>query len=277
MTVYIDVLIVMNIYISYFILRAVSRMLHTDIPFRRIAAASVFGGMSSLAALCDFGPILSLAVRTLFTVIMVLIAFGTGKAGQTAVRSFLCLCAGMLVCGAAGLIHELTGSALVFAANGYAYIGVSALVLVISSAVIYGIMTLIRRITDSPAADGKIILTIEEHGRKADISAFPDSGNLLRDFLTGRPVILCRKSAVESVIPPGIRSYLDGNTDDIAGIRIIPLRTAAGTSVAAAFRPGCVTARYGDTEKRLDALIAVSDVALENESFDAVISPKLLV
>ena len=277
MTVYIDVLIVMNIYISYFILRAVSRMLHTDIPFRRIAAASVFGGFSSLAALYDGGLIISLMIRTALTVITVLIAFGAGKAVQTAVRSFLCLCAGMLVCGAAALIHELTGSALIFAANGYTYVGVSALVLVISSAVIYGAISLIRRITDSPAADGKIILTIEEQGRKAAVSAFPDSGNLLRDFLTGKPVILCRKSAVESVMPPNVRSYLDGNTDDVAGIRIIPLRTAAGTAVAAAFRPGRVTARYGDREKRLDALIAVSDGALENESFDAVISPKLLV
>ncbi|MGN0617766.1 MAG: sigma-E processing peptidase SpoIIGA, partial [Ruminiclostridium sp.] len=50
MTIYLDVLIIVNIYITYFILKAAARLLHIKYRFFRLAAGSVFGGFSSLAA-----------------------------------------------------------------------------------------------------------------------------------------------------------------------------------------------------------------------------------
>ena len=276
MTVYIDVLIVMNIYISYFTLRAAGRLLHTDIKFGRLAAASVFGGFSALAALADTGFAGSVLLRATLTAVMALAAFGFGSIKQLAVRSFVCFSVGMLICGAAVLIHELTGSDMIFSANGYVYISVSSLVLVISSAVIYGVLSLLRRIADSPDTDERVILHIVSGGRTADISGITDSGNHLRDFLTGRPVIICKVSAVENVLPANVKAYLAGNTDDIAGIRLIPMNTVSGSAAAAAFLPDSLTAELHGTKKRLDALIAVNRGALEAESFDAVVPSKLL-
>ena len=276
MTVYLDVLTVMNIYISYFTLRAVCRLLHTGASFRRIAAASVFGGFSSLAALADAGFAVSMLLKALLTALTVLIAFGFGSLRRFAVRTFVCVTISMLICGAAMLLHELTGSDMVFAANGYVYLNISALVLVVSSAVIYGILSLARRIADSPEADERIGLTVSVGGNTAELEAVCDSGNFLRDFLTGKPVILCRSDAVRGIMPASAEAFLNGEDADVAGLRIIPIRTASGSAVAAAFRADCITARYRGGDKRLDALIGVCRDALSDEQFDAVISPKLL-
>ena len=266
----------MNIYISYFTLRASSRLLHTRVQFGRLAGASVFGGFSALAALADTGALASLLLKAALTAAAVLIAYGFGNFGLFALRSFVCIAVSMLICGAAVLIHELTGSDLIFSANGYVYMSVSALVLVVSSAVIYGVLLLVRRILDKPESGGLVKLRVTNLGRTAELSGLPDSGNGLRDFLTGRPVIVCRRSSVAAVTPRNVSAYLAGCTDDLAGIRLIPMNTAAGSGIAAAFRPDSVTVGTHGNEKPLDALIAVSEGALDNESFEALIPTGLL-
>ncbi len=277
MIVYIDVLIVINIYITYFTLRAAAGMLHTRLKLPRLAAASVLGGFTALAALADITVPVSLLLKSVLTVLVVLAAFGAGKPGITLLRSFLCIAVSMLICGAAALIHEFAHTDLVFSANGYPYINVSALALVISSAVIYGVLSLWRRFTDSPADSGRIPLTVTYRGSSVTLSAIADSGNFLRDFLTGRPVILCKASAAAAVLPANVRAYLNsGSTDDMTGIRLIPMTTAAGQTLAAAFRPDSLTADIPAGRKRLDALIAAAPGALENEDFDALINTKLL-
>lgn len=274
MTVYIDVLIVMNIYISYFTLRASARLLHTAIPFGRLAGASVLGGFTSLAALIETGLPAALALRVLLTALMTLTAFGFGSAKLLALRSFVCFAVTMLICGAAVLIHELTGSSIIFPANGYVYVSVSALVLVISSAVIYGALLLLRRIFDSPLTDEPLTLRITNLGNTAELTAIADTGSHLRDFLTGLPVIVCKRSAITSVTPPNVAAYLNGDDSDISGIRLIPAATVTGSALVAAFRPSEIRAGSGNI--RLEALVAASDSIPENESFDAVIPAKLL-
>ncbi len=277
MIVYIDVLIVINIYITYFTLRAVSGLLHTRLAVFRLTLASILGGITSLAALLEIPTAASLALKAVLTAAIVFAAFGFGSLRDTALRSLLCITVSMLVGGAAALIHGLSGTDFIFSANGYAYMNVSALVLVISSAVIYGVLLMWRRYTDSSAGSGRVELTVRYGGRTAVLSAIADSGNFLRDYFTGRPVILCRAEAAGPVLPQNVRAYLDnGGTDDVTGIRLIPMTTAAGTSLAAAFLPDSVTVKLRGSRKRLDALIAVSAEALRNEDFDALVSTKLL-
>ena len=277
MTVYIDVLIVINIYITYFTLRAGARLLHSEIKLPRLAAASLLGGVSALAALADTGMIVSLAVKAVLTVLIVLAAFGFGSPGKLAMRSFVCITVSMLICGAAVLLHEFAHTDMIFSANGYVYLDVSAFVLVISTAVIYGVMCLFRRISDDPANGETVILTIKANGGEAVVEAMPDSGCLLRDFLTGRPVMICKPDAVSDILPPSVRSYLAGSTDDMTGIRLIPLKTASGSSAAAAFRADSVTASIRGASKKLDVLIGVCPGALRDEPFGALIDPKLLI
>ena len=276
MTVYIDVLIIINVYITYFTLRGCALLLHMKSDMKRLAAASVLGGLTSAAALLPLAAPASLCLKALLTALIVYAAFGRSSLKAFALRYFICVFAGMLLCGTAVLLRDVSGG-FVFAANGYVYMDISALTLVISTSLIYGILSLIRRVLDRPAADEKIILGISNAGRTVKLTACADSGNYLRDHVTGRAVVLCRYGALQGIEPQSVRSFIAGDTDSVSGIRLIPMRTAAGGGLVAAFMPDKLTAEYRGETKDIDALIGVSKAALSDSGFDALINPKILI
>ena len=55
MVIYLDVLMAVNFLITYFSLKAAARLLHAGYSTRRLIAASVFGGISSLSAVIPLG------------------------------------------------------------------------------------------------------------------------------------------------------------------------------------------------------------------------------
>lgn len=272
MTVYIDVLVILNLYITFFVVKAAARLTHTELKTHRAAAASVFGGFAALLSLADVGTAASLLIKVLVITAAAAMAFGFGK--QLILQSFLCLVISLVLSGTVTMLHELLGTDFLFSLNGSVYMNVSALMLVMSTAAVYGIMTLIRRRLDSAACDETAVLLIEKNGISAEISAFPDSGNVLYDFLSGTPVILCRRSCIEKILPENIKQYLSDGESDMHGIRVLPIRTASGTGTVAAFRPDRITAEYRGQKKDISALIGIS--AVYDGQFEALINPKLL-
>ncbi len=277
MTVYVDVLIILNIYVTYFILRAVSKLLHTSYSVKRLIFASVSGGIFSLVAVLDTGFLVGLLIKIPLVAVTVLIAFGFGNVRKLLLRTGLSVGISFVISGVIILIRELSGSGFLTASNGYIYMDISALTLLIATAVSYGILCAFRRILDTPSSDKSVTLVIENKGKSARITAYPDSGNNLVDFLSGKPVVLCSMPAIKDILPENALSIFEENDGDVSGIRVIPYCTVSGSGIAAAFRPEKVTALLGSGEKRLDILIGVSKDALRNESFDAVINPKILI
>lgn len=84
------------------------------------------------------------------------------------------------------------------------------------------------------------------------LTALIDSGNLLRDALTGLPVIvISRRCAARLVaLPP------DGSL--APGMRLIPVRTISGTALMTVFRPDQVCIFNSGGWQRAEALIGVS-------------------
>lgn len=270
MIIYLDVLVVINFYITYFTLKTASRILHAGYRAARLIAASVFGGLSALSALLplDFPP--SFGLRLLLTMIITLTAFGYGGISAFLLRTLTTAAAGTLVCGMTIMLRELTGSSFFGAAGGYAYLDISVFHLIISTTAVYIIISAFRRICDRPAPDEMIRLEIKRGGKTAELLAYPDSGNNLRDFLTGLPVIVCRRDRIGAVIPP--------LSDNPSGVRIIPFSSVSGSGVITAFRAESVTVLRGNGNRtQIDALIGINEGALLNESFDAVINPKIIV
>ncbi len=270
MIIYLDVLVAVNFCITYFSLKACARLLHAGYRLKRLIFSSALGGLSSLSALLTLDFLPSLLLRITLTAIIVLTAFGFGGAYTFALRTIVTAVMGALVCGVTIMLRELTGSTFFNAAGGYPYLDVSVLHLVISTTAVYIIISLYRRVCDKPQKDGMVRLIIEKNGNSAEIFAYIDSGNNLRDFLTGLPVIVCRKDSISRIAPD-----FSGN---LKGIRIIPFSSVGGNGFVTAFRADSITLCRENGEKtQIEALIGTSDNALKNESFDAVINPKIIV
>ncbi len=72
------------------------------------------------------------------------------------------------------------------------------------------------------------------HGRSVCLHALTDSGNLLRDPVTGLPVIVCSQQALAMLLPRMLPGMLP------AGMRYLSVRTAAGGGLMPCFHPDSV-------------------------------------
>lgn len=271
MVIYLDVLIIVNIYITYFTLKATAKLLHIGYNPKRLILASVLGGIFSLTAVLRAGLIPLILLRTLLTFIITVTAFGFPDIGGLFLRMLINIGGSTVICGISIMLREYTGSTVFNATGGYPYLNISVMTLIIATTLAYTALTIFRRICDKPTTGELIELTIKKDGKTVKLSAFPDSGNNLKDFLTGCPVIVCRKEKLDGI-------FTAENTEMLpSGTRIIPFSSVGGNGFITAFRADTVTAQYKGTEKNINALIGTGNNALENESFDAIINPKILI
>lgn len=272
MVIYIDVLIILNIYITYFILRCCSRFFHEEYKLSRLILGSLFGGISSLSVLLGGNLFIVIAVRLLLVGVTVFIAFGFKNVISFIERAVFCFAVSMLICGGAEAIGESLDTGFISSVGGYPYMNISVIVLLISTIIIYCLICLLRRLIDKGNAEKSVCLIIENRGSSVKLNAFPDSGNNLVDFLTGMPVIICSSDKVKEILPDNI--FLDTS---LTGIRLIPWHSVSGGGIIRAFKPRRITAVYNREEKNLTALIGITEKESFKEETDAIINPKLLI
>ncbi len=103
--------------------------------------------------------------------------------------------------------------------------------------------------------------------RRLPLTALTDTGNLLRDGLTGLPVIVVsRRTAAKLTggIPADLAAKaLSSRTACpeealLPGMRLMPIRTISGTSLMTIFRPDSVRIRDGGAWQEVSALIGIS-------------------
>ena len=76
-TVYADVLIILNIYVNFFLLRTTARVTHSPLRTFRCIAASVYGSLFSLTILLpSLGTPINIAIKAAAAVTVVLAGFG---------------------------------------------------------------------------------------------------------------------------------------------------------------------------------------------------------
>ena len=121
-------------------------------------------------------------------------------------------------------------------------------------------------------------------GRKAVCAAFCDSGNLLRDPLDGRHVILLDKSLAPLLLPANLKQYVlssDTHAEDIpktlmTRLRIIPLQTANAESILFALRPDKIILKTKKETHRVDALVGFAELGGALRDCKALIPPELV-
>ena len=114
-----------------------------------------------------------------------------------------------------------------------------------------------------------------------------DSGNLVRDPISGKSVVVADVSAMSSALPSEIvravkrrdASALAGlSPDNAKNLRFVPSRTATGGGMLYALLPERITVSLaGGKPYEVDALVAPIQLGASASGFDALIPPELLV
>lgn len=123
------------------------------------------------------------------------------------------------------------------------------------------VLALIRLLNGRYApADGKCTVEIRYGGAAVRLPALRDSGNLLRDGVTGLPVIVAPWKKLRPILPPALRPDRPDSLQP--GFRLMGVRTTVGERMLMCFHPEETAILCRRKRRTADAVIVLSDADL---------------
>lgn len=276
-TIYIDVLLVLNTYVNFFLLRATARLTHSSLKTRRCIISAALGSLFSLTILLPaLGFFMNMVIKLAAAALLTVMAFGRMTLRETARLVLWFYLVNVIFGGIVMALYTLFRPGFMAFYNSSLYIDFSLLSLIVFTAVAYLAVTLVRYRFDKGAeVSGKYVITIRNGGNVCRLSALADTGNSLVDVFTGKPVIVCQHSLIAEIIDislplvPENAAVLTEESD----IRFIPYSTISGSGLLPVFTPD--EAVISDEEhgffRKIDVMIGISD-----KDIPAVFNPGIL-
>lgn len=277
--IYVDVLIILNIYVNYFLIKSTARITHTNLKTYRCIISSVVGSAFSLMILLpEIGILANTIIKLFAAVLIVSLAFGI-KDKFKLMKLILCFYGiNFVFAGIMLAIYMIFKPSFMGYNNTSIYIDFSLLTLVICTIIAYAAICLIRLIMDGGKADGgKYTVIIKFKNKIISIDGLMDTGNSLIDSFSGKPVIICSEKDISKLfneeISFDISSPIGINTEMPKGFRLIPFSTISESGIIPIFKPDEVIIKEENTNRtrNVDALIGVN-----SKETDAIFNPKLL-
>ena len=281
-TVYVDLLFLVNFSMDFLCIFLTAKILFRKLSLIKAAIASAIGGAYSVAAI--FLPpnqIIGILSSVLCCILMCLTVFG--KKGNS-LKSIAIVCVTYI------LSSVLLGGIMTAAFN---LLNNSGIDLNIEESndippwlfILAGIASITAACTGGKflrhtASQKSAVITVTIDKKSNTFNAMCDSGNLLRDSISGRPVIVVDKSMADDFFDTNI-SLDTADTERLDNelkrkIAIIPYSTVSGDKTMLAFRPQKLIIESGGSTHESDALIGFADVKCANSDCLALIPPDLI-
>ena len=283
-TVYVDLYFLINFSMDFLCFFLASRLLGERPPTFRTVMASLIGGVyANVSLILGAHGIVALAADLLSCVLMCAVAFGVRKKARRLPLYVLVYFAVSMTLGGfmTALFNLLNRTPLGDIRS--AEEGLSAWLLALLAAV-SALMTLwggkyFRRRTSKR----NVRLSVFWGGKSADLKALCDSGNMLRDPISGKLCVIASVDALKGVLPTDMINAVRDRGKSIGalsaavvGMRVIPVRTAAGESMMFAVNPEGIVVEDGESKYRVDALLALSDIGEIADGAEALLPSELL-
>lgn len=272
--VYADVLVIVNIYINFILLRLSAAAARRDCKGVRMFAASLTGGLYSLIILVPAVPEWAITVSKIAVgFFMLLIAFGYRNR-----RAFLRLVGSFLLVdvGFAGLMLALW---LIFAPEsmlyccGIVYFQINTFTLLILTVISYAVLSLISKLIAFKAPKNSVYsLTVSFDSTEFEFHAFFDTGNTLTEPFSGYPVII-----VSPFVTTGTGvSLADFLSQSERLPRIVPCTALGKNTALTAYQPDCIRISGIEADFETDAVyVALSRDKILNGDYTALLCAKI--
>lgn len=260
MTIYVDVLFVLNFFITYLLLMLTKSLIKTMAKTYRMLLGAFIGGLYSLIIFApSLGVFSTVFGKLLVSFIIVPAAFGF-KRLTVFLKTIVCFYFSNLIFLGVILAIWLTakpGGILIN--NDTVYFDIPAVALLMLALAAYVISILIIKLYNYTISKKEIYsLTIIKGESEQHLFAFLDSGNKLTEPFSNYPVIIVDESKV-----------------NFKTERLIPYNTVGGEGVLKAFKPDRVIISNGKKSFESNQVyVAVSKV--ESKDFSAILNPQLL-
>ncbi|MBQ2605020.1 MAG: sigma-E processing peptidase SpoIIGA [Clostridia bacterium] len=241
-TIYIDILICVNLVINYLLLSATSFYTHTQLSVKRIIIGSAVGAVCSLCILLPVLPVAAdMLLKILVSIMTVYSAFGYKKKKAFIKIYAVFILSTFIFGGIVAALWFLFSPQNLFIKNSIVYIELSPVLLIIYSVLCYIIFKGIYYLTGNyDTADSYCILTVFNSGNALRVNAKIDTGNSLKEPFSQAPVIVIGRNTAQSITPVEITEYETVTTlkfrESINNIRFIPFTTVGGRGIMPCFK-----------------------------------------
>lgn len=285
--VFVDILFLINMSMDYLCLYVCARILHRKIRLWRLIAASAIGGVYSVLSLFFYlTPMLALALDVAICFLICFAAYFERARGLPSLllATFLFIGVSMMTGGCMTAIFNLLNK-LDLPLGSLSGDGISTYLFAFL-AFVAGIISLksgqaVSR--HSSVKECKLFLRFCD--ADFELLGLSDSGNLVRDPISGRAVIFIdRKTLEKKVSLAFMDDYQKGDAHggtSCLSLRLIAINTASGKTMAVAASPSSLEAEITDKRGRvrrikLDALISPSPEPISDSGYSAIVPSEIL-
>lgn len=288
--VYIDVLFAVNLVLNFVLLRAAGLLLRSRPPLWRTAVGAAIGALYASAAFFpELSTINSLIFKLLASMIIICAAFPVYSFGGFFKLLAVFYGAALGFGGLSFAVFFLTGWGARLGAvysNGIMYLDIPISALFLGAVAFYGgIVLLTRLLSFSRRRGARKKLIVELGGRRAELTALADTGNILIDPISRAPVVVAELEALKELFDFHARASLssenlqDGLSEITAlGIkaRLIPFSSVgAENGLMVGFVPDLAAVREGGGLRPMErCIIGIYPGLLSaDRSYDALYNP----
>ncbi len=263
MTVYADILVLVNTYVNFFVLLATCALLRHNVSFYRMLFGSFAGGLGALIILLpQQNEVLTAISNLLLATLISVITFGFGRPRIVIKRIAFFFGSSFVFSGCIYCVWLAFKPARLIINNSVIYFDISALELIVASAVIYGLIIIVRTLNGGFCKNERrtVELSICHNGENVTYKCLLDTGNMLRDAFSDMPVAVVDGRLSDRL---GINfSSLDEGAIRDNKIRFIPFNTVGNEGLMPVFKPSSVKI---DGKEKNGVLIGVSDRHFDGE------------
>lgn len=271
-TVYIDLYFFINFSMDFLCLFLTARLLSERLsPLRGILASAIGGAYACAALFLGVGGIGGFAIDLLFGIIICAVALTKkGQLGRIPIHSLVFAATSTALGGIMTALFNLFNKTGIFdfvrETDGD---GISVWLFLIL-ALISGAITLLggRGLTKKMSAS-EVELSITLGSRSVRLYGISDSGNLLREPITGKPCIIADRKRLAPIIPSELSASACGepltalhslDPEMKKRVILIPATTATGGGMLIGLRAEKIIISSGNKRREADAVIAISDI-----------------
>lgn len=285
-TIYIDILISVNLFINYFTLKATSKFLYIKTKKIKMILGALLGAIYSLYILLPYKNIFSsMIIKFLMSVTIILVAFGVQNK-KSLIKCIVCFYSinfafsGCIL--ALWFIFRPNG---LIVNNGMVYFNISPLILIILTIFSYTLISIINKFIgkqENTSLYKKIHINL--YDKKIELNAKIDTGNSLKEPFSNLPVIVVNEEKINEFIPLSTKSLTtydllnsDKHKDIQTKLRVIPFKTISGEGILPAFKPDYIII-YDDNNipSKKEVYIAICKEGILDPKYDALINPEIL-
>ena len=254
MTVYADVLVALNILLTYILIVASRVICKAPTNKWAVMVSSVVGGISSLVIFYENGGVVFSCIYKIITACVIICIAFFPKSIKMFLKEFLAFFGANFLFGGSMFALEFTlhPDKILFC-NGTIYFDINIAYLVASVLIIYGIFLVADYVINKHNAKGvKYQLEIAYNNKIVVVTALMDTGNSLTDGMTGRPVVIAELAAMSPLFSrEEIQFFRSEDFENIPeslkkSFRLIPCKTVTEDSLLKAFIPDFVKIKNGN-------------------------------